>query len=100
MTREEIDRVVAVRLGLSQREVAQVTGLFLQVVQEALISGDSIELRTFGVIQPKVYPERKQHIPGKGMARRAELPILKYTPSRTLQGRVREAYIKRRQQDG
>ncbi|PIE52388.1 hypothetical protein CSA37_06250 [Candidatus Fermentibacteria bacterium] len=63
MTREELAREAAVRTGLTMREVQIVIVTVLELIREALCSGDSVYLRGFGCFSAKKGRKRRVRDP-------------------------------------
>lgn len=66
MTREELAREAARRTGLTVREVQSIIVVILEIITEALSSGESVFLRGFGCFSAKKGKMRRARDPGRG----------------------------------
>ncbi len=66
MTREELAREAARRTGLTVREVQSLTVVLLDIITEALSSGESVFLRGFGCFSTKKGKQRRARDPARG----------------------------------
>ena len=71
MTKRELVIQVAEELGLPQNEVARVVQMALDNISEALVSGNRLEIRNFGVFEVKTRGSRRGRNPRTG----EEVPI-------------------------
>jgi DNA-binding protein HU-beta len=63
LTREELAREVALRTGLSRREVQAVVESILEVVEERLCAGEAVYLRGFGCFESRPGGRRRARDP-------------------------------------
>jgi integration host factor subunit beta len=73
LTKRELVNEVATKLGLTQNEVATVVQELLEAVTAALVEGNRLEIRNFGVFEVK---ERESRI-GRNPRTGQEVPIPK-----------------------
>ncbi len=66
MTKREIVNKIAKRLGLTQELVKEVVEEFLVELEEALIRGERIEIRNFGIFKTKITKPRIARNPQTG----------------------------------
>jgi nucleoid DNA-binding protein len=71
VTKRELVIQVAEELGLPQNEVARIVQTALDNVSEALVSGNRLEIRNFGVFEVKTRGSRRGRNPRTG----DEVPI-------------------------
>jgi len=71
VTKRELVIQVAEELGLPQNEVARVVQMALDNISEALVSGNRLEIRNFGVFEVKTRGSRRGRNPRTG----EEVPI-------------------------
>lgn len=68
MTREELAKEMSVRTGLSRREAGAALEAMLEIVEQALCSGESVFLRGFGCFEPRPGLRRRARDPrGEGL---------------------------------
>ncbi len=66
MTKKDIVKTIAERLGLTQVETKEVVQCTLDAIIDALVESGSIELRNFGVFKVKHRAPRKARNPRTG----------------------------------
>lgn len=89
MTKRELVIEVAEKLGFTQNEVSDVVQATLDTITEALVEGNRLEVRNFGVFEHKVRDARVGRNPRTGDAvpiRRKRVVVFK--PGKYLKERV------------
>lgn len=66
MTKKELVSAIAKRSGISKADVEHVINNSLNVIRETVASGDSIYIRGFGTIEPKLRKAKKARIIATG----------------------------------
>ncbi|NWG00025.1 MAG: integration host factor subunit beta [Thermoanaerobaculaceae bacterium] len=66
MTKAEIVKVLAEKVGLSRREAVQVLGVVLDGVVAAILAGEKVELRGFGSFRTRARQARTGRNPRTG----------------------------------
>lgn len=66
MTKNELVSAIAKRSGISKADVEHVINNSLNVIRETVASGDSIIIRGFGTIEPKLRKAKKARIIATG----------------------------------
>ncbi len=90
MTKKDIVKAIAERVGLTQRETQKVVQSTFDIIIDAVASSGRIELRNFGVFEVKERAARKARNPRTG--EKIHVPARKvvgFKPGRRLEERVR-----------
>ena len=67
MTKSElVQRIARQFSGISMQDARVMVDLFLEGMKEGLISGDTVELRNFGVLRVRTHAQRKGRNPKTG----------------------------------
>lgn len=66
MTKNELVSAIAKRSGISKADVEHVINNSMNVIRETVASGDSIIIRGFGTIEPKLRKAKKARIIATG----------------------------------
>ena len=85
MTKKDLVLRVSKETGITQVDVKRVAQRFLHHLVEALKDGQTIELRNFGVLEPRIAPPRIRRNPRTG--ERVEVPErfrVKFKPGKGL----------------
>lgn len=64
--KELVDRIAEKRADINKTVISDVVQLFLQSIEDALVTGQRIELRDFGVFSPKDREKRTARNPKTG----------------------------------
>jgi nucleoid DNA-binding protein len=68
MTKQDIVEDIALRTGLTKKEVGEAVELFLKSIGSALADGEHLEIRGFGTFKVKQRKERMARNPRTGEA--------------------------------
>ena len=99
LTRMDLSDAVHTQVGLSRNESADLVESVLQHISDALVSGESVKVSSFGTFSIRDKAARVGRNPKTG----EEVPILPrrvavFKPSNVLKDRIVEAHVQR--QDG
>lgn len=94
VTRADLAEAVYQSVGLSRTESAELVERFLQVVSDALASGDNVKLSSFGSFHVRSKNERVGRNPKTGQ----EVPILPrqvlvFKPSNVLKTKINKTMV-------
>ena len=90
MTKKEIVRTIAKRIGLSQEETKEVVQSTFDAIIDAIARQGRIELRNFGVFEMNIRSARKARNPRTG--EQVDVPakrVVKFKPGREMEDRIR-----------
>ena len=86
MTKSELLAALAAKHpDLGEEKIIEMTNHVLEHIADRLYSGDSLEIRGFGTIKPKIRPARHKHNPRTREGVEVEESVsLTYKPSRLI----------------
>ena len=90
MTKKDIVKTIADRLGLTQVETKEVVQCTLDAIIDAIAEGGGVELRNFGVFKVKQRAPRKARNPRTGEV--VHVPakkVVTFKPGRIMEQRIR-----------
>lgn len=91
MTRRELIEALMHKTGFSKADAAAAVEGMLQAIEEALVRGESVELRRFGRFYPRrSKPRKARHIPKNQLLTLPARTNIAFRASRDLLTRVRE----------
>ena len=91
MTKKEIVRTIAKRIGLSQEETKEVVQSTFDAIIDAIARQGRIELRNFGVFEVNIRAARKARNPRTG--EEVDVPakrVVRFKPGRQMEERIRK----------
>lgn len=92
MTKNDIFKRAAVETGLMQVQTKDIVQKFFEYIADALVNGENLEFRDFGVFELRAAKERKGRNPQKPEIEVIipEHDVVKFRPGGNLKKRVRE----------
>jgi len=89
MTKDEISARVRSITGIQQKQAKEAVNLVFEAIQDAIVAGDRVEVRGFGVFAPKINAQRAGRNPQTGEAMIiAEQKGVKFKPGKAFKGRL------------
>ena len=89
ITRADLAEAVYQSMGLSRTESAQLVERILDLVSDALVSGENVKLSSFGSFQIRSKNQRIGRNPKTG----EEVPILVFKPSNVLKSKINKSMV-------